>query len=963
MNIFQKITLKNLKENRTRTLVTIIGIILSAAMFTATTISVSSLRHCLIQSTIYQDGNWHGSFQDLSWENAERLRSHGHIAQAVSMEFLGYSYLEGCTNEEKPFLGIFGIQEDFTDMMPIHITSGRMPENGNEILLPNHLYLNGGIKYGLNDTLELNLGTRMGDNGEILTNQTGYLNLENPEDTDSQTVSGNAAENASPEGRNRESRTAVSEELLPGETESFTVTGFYERPSFEDYSAPAYTALTIGRNEKSHRYNMYVRTDSGRNTAPILNRICSGLSSSDPIIFQMNYSLLRLYGYSGESRYNSVLFGLAFILVGIITFGSISLIYNAFSISVSERTKQFGLMSSIGATKRQLTGSVLFEALFLGCIGIPLGMLSGLLGIGVTFFFTKDMIGAVLGVPGSPGISGTAAVIQALGPANSASLTLYPSLPALAIAIFTSLLTILVSAYLPVRRALKKSAIDAIRQTDDIAIRPGKVRTSQLTKKLFGFEGMLASKNYKRNRRKYRATVISLFLSIVLFISASSWCSYLTESVGTVLSDSDYDILYTLRNKDYAPDALLSEVKEVKNVTGAAYFSDFYITGSVKNSAASQKYLDYQKMQAQQMGTGEKEQELSLTDFHLIFLEDEAFRSYLKEQGLPESVFYNKEAPSAVAVDSLNKYNGTDGKYYSFTMFSDFSQADPKLYLARQLKNYSGFHLEINPDTGKIQCTQWRADGEEDETFPLEEAALTIPLSIGATAQQAPLLFSDKEDIPQLFYPYSFIDDVFSGLEADTEYWNLPSNPPGKDGSTRLYIKCENHSETFESIRKLLAENSLPAEGLYDYAASIDNDRAMVTVANVFAFGFITLISLIAAANVFNTISTNINLRRREFAMLKSVGMTPEGFQKMMDFECLLYGFKGLLYGLPVSFLVTWLIYHTISNGLDTEFFIPWYSIAIAVGSVFLVVFATMLYSMGKLKKENTIDVLKNENV
>ena len=143
----------------------------------------------------------------------------------------------------------------------------------------------------------------------------------------------------------------------------------------------------------------------------------------------------------------------------------------------------------------------------------------------------------------------------------------------------------------------------------------------------------------------------------------------------------------------------------------------------------------------------------------------------------------------------------------------------------------------------------------------------------------------------------------------------------------------------------------------------MDNDRAMVTVINVFAFGFITLISLIAAANVFNTISTNIILRRREFAMLRSVGMTPEGFQKMMNFECLLYGFKGLLYGLPVSFLMTWIIYHTISNGLDTEFFIPWYSIAIAVGSVFLVVFATMLYSMGKIKKENTIDVLKNENV
>ncbi|MCI8881982.1 MAG: FtsX-like permease family protein [Lachnospiraceae bacterium] len=937
MNIFQKTTLKNLKENRTRTLVTIVGIILSAAMFTATTISISSLRHCLIQYYIYEDGNWHGSFHGLSWENAEKLRAHEDITQAVSMEFLGYSYLEGCKNEDKPFLGVFGIQENFTELMPIHITSGRMPENGNEILLPSHLYLNGGIKHKLNDTLELNLGARVDNNGETLTNDTIYLNAN-----------------------------GMSEEFVPGETKIFTVTGFYERPSFENYSAPAYTALTIGSSDKSHKYDMYVRTDSGWKTVPTLNSIYSGLDSSDPVAFKTNYSLLRIYGYSGESRYNSVLFGLAFILIGIITFGSISLIYNAFSISVSERTKQFGLMSSIGATKKQLTRSVLFEALFLGCIGIPFGMLSGLLGIGVTFHFTKDMIGSILGIPGSPGVSGTAMVQQALGPVSSTSLTLYPSLPALGAAVAISLLTILVSAYIPVRRALKKSAIDAIRQTDDIAIRPGKVRTSRLTKKLFGFEGMLAAKNYKRNRKKYRATVISLFLSIALFVSASSWCSYLTESVQAVLLDSGCDLLYTVNNQDleeYSPDALLSEIKEMKDVTDATYLSDFYISGSIKSSAASQKYLDYQSMVAQQEENGPNVQELSLTDFHLIFLEDNAFRSYLKEQNLPESVFYNKKSPTAVVVDSLKKYNGTDGKYYSFTMFSDILQADPKLYLVRQTEGYTGYHPEINQDTGKVQFIQWAEGTGEEEICPLEDAALTIPLSFGAAVQQAPPLFLDSEDLPQLYYPYSFLDDVFSGLEDDTEYWSLPSNPPSKDDNVRLQLKCGNHTETFETIRKLLAEKTLPTEGLCDYAASMDNDRAMVTVINVFAFGFITLISLIAAANVFNTISTNIILRRREFAMLRSVGMTPEGFQKMMNFECLLYGFKGLLYGLPVSFLMTWIIYHTISNGLDTEFFIPWYSIAIAVGSVFLVVFATMLYSMGKIKKENTIDVLKNENV
>ena len=85
-----------------------------------------------------------------------------------------------------------------------------------------------------------------------------------------------------------------------------------------------------------------------------------------------------------------------------------------------------------------------------------------------------------------------------------------------------------------------------------------------------------------------------------------------------------------------------------------------------------------------------------------------------------------------------------------------------------------------------------------------------------------------------------------------------------------------------------------------------ENDRNLVLIIKVFSYGFIVLISLIALANVFNTISTSIYLRRREFAMLKSVGMTRKGFRKMMNFECLLYGLKALAFGIPTSFAVTW---------------------------------------------------------
>ena len=960
MNIFQKVTLKNLQKNRTRTLVTIVGIILSAAMFSATIISISSLRHWLIEASIYENGSWYGAFHDISWEDAKALGSSSHIRESVSMELLGYAFLENCTNEDKPYLGVYGIQEDFSDMMPLHLTRGRMPKNSSELLLPDHLSSNGGIAYDLDSSLELTLGTRKDSGGATLTNHTPYLNHLDKDQDDSENISEKDAGKAN---------TKDGETLVPIESRTYKIVGFYQRPSFEDYSSPSYTALTTGDNNSAHTYSMYIRTVSGRNSVPTMENMYASLELTSPqCSFETNYDLLRLYGYSGESRYNTVLFGLAAILIAIIMFGSISLIYNAFSISISERTKQFGLLSSIGATKRQLTGSVLFEAFFLSCIGIPLGILSGLLGIGVTFFFTKDMIASVLGFPGSVSNYATARFILSLGPAKEVSLNPHVSFPALGLAICVSLLTILISAYIPVRRAVKISAIDAIRQTTDIAIRPGKVKTSRLTEKLFGFEGRLAAKNYKRNRKKYRATVISLFLSIVLFISTSSWCSYLTKSVSTVISDSDYDLYYIFHQEDgSSADALLSELKEVKNVTAATYSSNLYLPGIVKKDMVSQEFLDYQKRLAEDIGDDYHEFESILTDFKIIFLEDAAFRNYLKEQNLPESTFYDREHPTAVAVDTVSQYNGADGRYYQYSLFSSSrrSNLEVSLPLMRQKDDYDSGYLKTNQETGEIQCSYWIYSDDEDigATASLEEGCLTIPLSLGAVKQKAPAMFPDTEGNLRLFYPYSFMDNVFSALEPDTEYWELPSNPPGEHISPQLLLQCENHTQTYETIHKLLAAKGLPAENLYDYAASVESDRAMMTVVNVFAFGFITLISLIAAANVFNTISTNISLRRREFAMLKSVGLTPKGFTRMMNFECLLYGFKGLLYGLPVSFLVTWYIYHTISNGLDTNFFIPWYSIAIAVGSVFLVVFVTMLYSMSKIGKENTIDVLKNENV
>lgn len=938
MNIFQKVTLKNLKENKTRTLVTIIGIILSAAMFTAVTVSISSLRHFLISYTVYREGSWQGAVYDLSKEDVDALISDEEISDTVSMQRLGYALLADCENEDKPYLCVYGIRENFTDLMPVHLTEGRMPENSSEILLPNHLSTNGGVEHQLGDTFSLDLGTRTSSDGYVLNNHTSYSSEES---------------------------NGEEEQLTDLTSHTYTVVGFYERPAFEDFNAPGYTALTISDADDNGVYDVYFCLKNG---AGISDYVDTHMNSfGEGTSWTMNYDLLRLYGYSGESSYNKVLTNLGIILIAIIVFGSISLIYNAFSISVSERTRQFGLLASIGATRQQLTGSVLFEALFLAIIGIPLGILCGVIGIGITFHFTGDMIADFL-------YSDT-----------GVTLSLYPSVSALLIAVFISLVTILISAWIPAKRATKGSAIEAIRQNKDIAIRSKKVKTSKLTLKLFGFQGMLATKNYKRNRKKYRATVISLFLSIVLFISASSFCAYLTKSAGDVLGDSGVDISYALSpEENYPVDLLREKLSAVEGVTSSSYSSYFWLEGSVSSSSLSKAYLDYRKQMEEYGLSADNDGENTSTNFYVNFIEDDAFKNYLKDNVLSEADYFDTEHPTAVMLDQMRIYDGYQQKYYTFSMISSIRDCNAVLRLSREIEGYENYGSDTD-ENGNMFYTYHPANAENDTSgndfsetdssetnssdllkLSPEECCVFLPLNIGASVSEAPANSNYSTEAITLYYPYSMIDYVFSDLEEGVGYRDLPGDgtkPVSQNVRVSFLFGCNDHTQAMIDMKQVLSDLNLPTDSLYDYAENAEQDRAMVMVLNIFSYGFIILISLIAAANVFNTISTNIILRKREFAMLKSMGLDSAGFQKMMNFECLLYGFKGLLYGLPVSILITWFIYRAISGGLVTDFFIPWYSIVIAVGSVFLVVFATMLYSMQKVKKENIMDTLKDENI
>lgn len=874
MSILQKVTLQILKKNKTRTVVTVIGILLSAAMFTAVTTCVSSTQHFLYRTVIATVGDWHGAQYGVEADELKRLESNGEVRQITALERIGYA-MAGSSNAYKPYLMVCGTDENLTEMLPVHLLEGRLPQNSSELLLPAHLSANGKVDHALGDTLTLELGERLID-GWSMDQSNPYTE---------------------------------EERFAPKETRTYTVVGFYRRPSFESYTAPGYTALTVSEGERGTA-DVYIQMKNPRKIYSLLDNSAHANTVND--------DLLRYTGFSNEGSYNQVLFGLAAILMGIISFGSVSLIYNAFSISVGERTKQFGILKTIGATRRQLRSSVLFEAAVLSAIGIPLGVGSGILGIWITLLCTRGWF-------------------DSLFSDYAVSLELYVSLPSVALAVVICLITVLISAWIPAGRAIRRNAIESVRQNADIAIRPNKVRTPRWVYWLFGFEGMLADKNFKRNRKRYRATVASLFVSVVLFISTSSFCSYLTNAVDHVVYVGNYDLSYYLNASNAYqgdPEVFRRSLESLENVEEVIYYNTTYMTLQMEDEELTEEYRQLM---------AEPGEPIPEPEAYLTFLDDAAFRRWAEAQ-TGESADRFFEAPLGIAVDGVSAWDYERERYTSLRCLKDGEACYSFLYVPEELDGY--LCVDSGSYEGGTYYVYQNEAGDRVQYYDYDKR-LRHQGTIGAVAEQNPT-GTEKERL-EIVYPRSMLERL------------IPNATLGH--SLVFELAAPQTALAEEEVERLLERIGLSTDYLNNMADGNESDLALLGVINVFSYGFIILISLIALANVFNTISTNVSLRRREFAMLRSVGMTEKGVNKMMNFECILYGVKGLGWGLLAAVGVTFLIYLTVNAGVATSFYLPWYSVLIAVASVFIVVFATMLYAMSKIKKEDPIEALKNENL
>lgn len=892
-----------MRKNKVRTIVTVIGIVLSAAMFTAVTTIISSLLGYFREVEIDQSGDWHIHAMAVSGENASAAAGDARVEKCSMLENIGYAAIDS-RNPDKPYACVQGGDDTFFGSMPVHLTRGRLPLASNEVLIPEHLASNGGVHFAVDQVIELELGSREG-RGEL---EGVVFDQSNPFYEELETLSG-------------------------GEKRSFAIVGFYERPDFEPYSAPGYTFLTkMDGVSASKTYECYFRI---RDPQKNLNAFAEQNMLRE-YAWEEHTGLLALEGYSRYDNINRVMTNFAAILFVLIFAGSVALIFSAFSISVSERTRQFGLLASVGATRKQIRRSVFTEALALSAVGIPLGILSGVGGIALTLYLLRDKFAGLISNSDLP-------------------MHITVTWPALAISAAVALVTVLVSAWIPSRRAMKVSPIEAIRQARDVKSKGRADRSVSAgpIARIFGVEGVLASKYYKRSHRKYVATIISLAMSVVLFVSASALCMYLSSSVGAVDNTMDFDGYYSnMPASDF--DRFGAAFRE-QTTALAAYvgqneredreFRYAYLTAA----NCTEDYMRYLKVSR---GSADVSMNRNAAVF---YMDDDSFRALIEKYGLDEADYFTDGTGKALALNHDNAPYYTENERHSY-VFDYLKSGETSVMLAKPIPELEGYSVSGVYWTGSAY-----GEGELRAYYVPTDEECEFDANDRPVGQPTALLEYEEIAVGKLI-----TDEVVGAFS----YFNLELIFPasaykGSSGDMNVFFRSDNVQKTISAMTAVMEAGgaTVPSRAFYDATEDTRLMNNVITIIKVFSYGFIALISLISVANVFNTVTTNVALRRRDYAMLRSMGMTKKGINRMTNYECLIYGSRALLIGFPVALLFTYAVYRVASDAARMKFTIPVTAAAIAAASVFIVVFASMIYSTGKLKKDNPIDALKDENI
>lgn len=872
MNIVNKLTFRHLKENKRRSIITVCGIIISVAMITAVTSSAVSFMGMMGKALEVTGGDWAGVYNNVSAENIDIAKKDKNFDSVIVSRDEG-TMIVGDTLNKDNILSVRSQQPDTYETVKVHLYEGTYPKAPNEIVVSNNFITLNQLDWKVGDTISLNSITRMGEypsetEGEppIIMEKTQFERFAT---TDTATVTGSR------------------EYKLVGIINN-SISG-----TLRNYNAV--TGLDMSALDKKENVDIFMQSQNPKmGIATDFTDLFDQMDKGEDSKMSINGERLAFSGAVLNASAISI-YGLAGIIMVLIFIASVVMIYNAFAISIGERSRYLGMLASVGATKRQKRNTVYFEGAILGAIGIPLGIISGLAGIGITFKFIDPLMQNMVNDIG-----------------ETVHMTLKVSLAGILISVLLGAVTIFVSAYVPGRIASKTTAIDAIRKSNQIRVKPKALKTSKLTRKIFGFDGELAKKNQKRNKKKYNVIAMSLALSVTLFIGVTAFTNMLTSSLNMVKITSNSDINIDTDSEEYS-----KTIEDyIKSLSGVDSYKKYMATGGVI-TATNDTVADYDKLvemsvvYKDESGTGQMAMVMQING-----LEDEEFKKYCESNGIDSSEYFDINAPKVVVENEIR--------------IAYYQDNEPKVWVGNPLNVNAGDKLDFS--------------GEVRETNDLTKTAFSVGTVLSKSSEKTP---PQKVNV---FLPASVLSQIVAQNNLGVEY--------------KFEINSSDPLPLYKKIGEAQSAGELGKCYINSPASSEQSSRSMVTILSVFVYGFITLMSMVSVTNIFNTISTGMNTRRREFAMLKSVGMTPKAFKKMIYMESVFYGIKALLIGLTCGFLVNLAMYYSVGLTLQmpiAQAFNPWMYLT-AVVAVAVVVGTALIYSFRKVKKDNIIETIKSDD-
>lgn len=885
MSITKKLALRHLKQNKTRSVLTVLGITISVVMLTVIFTCATSFAHYYGERAINTNGNWH-FFVKTDYESAKK-----YLLSDSSLKDIGFE--KDLSSEEQSYK-IYSDKANYLRTGTIYqgdaqyikdtVTckyDGALPKSDNEIMVEQSLIKNNGLELKIGDEIKIAVGSRLKGDFVILPVMGDYQFGERFEKEKDETfkVVGILHNNEPTE------RGAIIRGMSDLKSKNLVAYGKIKKVTPFSYIKINGIYDKFGFTKKKRAFNV------GENTGFLNSRLAFSIDKNDlPQVLKLT--------------------AIGIVVFAVIFVSSFAMIYNSFALSVGEQIKYLGMLSSVGATRKQKKKTLYFEGAILGGIGIILGIALGLL----TTFISQSAMNAKI-----------ASIME--GYNNNIKYSTHISLWVLCLIVILAALTVFVSIISPVQKAARITAIDAIRKTDEIK-RKGKIRTPFIITKLFGFEGDIAFKNLRRNGRKSRTIIACICICAVLFLSCNYFCETFKEA-----SNLDYEIPYQIMYQ-YSAESKAQLEKARNYLKTNKRVKRFYSIWEAWYSILRGDINPYDNSRLYDMSFQNESifvdkykfiatQDITYTA-HL--LDDEDFNALCKKNGIDYKKYYSPDKDGSIKTIVINGIDRNDEPIFNnnllgktigcYDIDSEKTERENKL-------DENGNQVYFYYKTGCTSIYKFCDFIKYDKDNPI------CNLDSSGVAFYAPKCVYDKySDDDSFYFDY--------GIETDEPY------------------KVE------KELKDYLSENEADGD-VYNNYNWMMKEKSIISAVQFLSYAFILLITLITVFNIINTMTAQIAGRKKELAMLKSVGMTPKEFKKTLIFESMFYGLFGLLLGVPLSLVINRVVGYIISKDNAIPFSVNIWLYLIACVAVFVIIALTMIYSLKLIKNNSIIDSLKDD--